>query len=76
MLEGIGSELGACYRQKDRLALTGCVWEACEAIEKLSLNSVEVACKIVQREEGLVVDALQEIEDVRMHTCYMTRVRS
>ncbi|PSN33914.1 Cyclin-D1-binding protein 1 [Blattella germanica] len=49
--------------QKDRLTLTGCVWDACEAIESLPPNSLEVACKMVQTEEGLVVDAVQEIED-------------
>ncbi|XP_069688008.1 cyclin-D1-binding protein 1 homolog [Periplaneta americana] len=49
--------------QKDRLKLTGCVWDACEAIEGLPQNNLQVTCKIVQKEEALVVDALQEIEE-------------
>ncbi|KDR10977.1 cyclin-D1-binding protein 1 homolog isoform X2 [Zootermopsis nevadensis] len=49
--------------QKDRLMLTGRVWDACEAIEGLPQNNLQVTCKIIQREDGLVLDALQEIEE-------------
>ncbi|GFG33296.1 hypothetical protein Cfor_01796 [Coptotermes formosanus] len=49
--------------QKERLVLTGCLWNACEAVERLPQNNLQVTCNIVQREEGLVLDALQEIEE-------------
>jgi hypothetical protein len=52
-------------RQKDRLMLTGRVWDACDATERLPQNNLQVTCKIVQREESLVLDALQEIEGVK-----------
>lgn len=45
--------------------LTGRVWDACEAIEGLPQNNLQVTCKIIQREDGLVLDALQEIEEVK-----------
>lgn len=44
--------------------LTGCLWNACEAVEHLPQNNLQVTCKIMQREESLVLDALQEIEQV------------
>jgi hypothetical protein len=44
--------------------LTGRVWDACEAMESLPQNNFQVTCKIMQREEGLVFDAVQEIEEV------------
>ncbi|PNF25961.1 hypothetical protein B7P43_G06373 [Cryptotermes secundus] len=49
--------------QKNRLMLTGRVWDACEAVESLPQNNFQVTCKIMQREEGLVLDAVQEIEE-------------
>jgi len=42
----------------------GCLWNACEAVEHLPQNNLQVTCKIMQREESLVLDALQEIEQV------------
>jgi hypothetical protein len=44
--------------------LTGYLWNACEAIEHLPQNNLQVTCKIMQREESIVLDALQEIEQV------------
>jgi hypothetical protein len=44
--------------------LTGRVWDACEAMESLTQNNFQATCKIMQREEGLVLDAVQEIEGV------------
>jgi hypothetical protein len=44
--------------------LTGCLWNACEAVEYLPQNNLQVTCKILQREESLVLDALEEIEQV------------
>jgi hypothetical protein len=53
--------------------LTGHVWDACEAVDNLPQNNLEVTCKIMQREEGLVLDALQEIEEVvHSYFCYKT----
>jgi len=42
----------------------GCLWNACEAVEHLPQNNLQVTCKIMQGEESLVLDALQEIEQV------------
>ncbi|KAJ9583256.1 hypothetical protein L9F63_022389 [Diploptera punctata] len=52
--------------EKQRLAAAGRVWEVCEAVENLPVNAVLAACQVIQREEVLVVDALQEIEQERL----------
>jgi hypothetical protein len=52
--------------------LTGRVWDACEAMESLPQNNFQVTCKIMQREEGLVLDAVQEIEEVLYYAKVMT----
>jgi hypothetical protein len=44
--------------------LTGCLWNACEAVERLPQNNLQVTCKIMQTQEGLVLDALHEIKEV------------
>lgn len=49
--------------------LTGRVWDACEAVESLPQNNFQATCKIMQREEGLVLDAVQEIEEVLYLSC-------
>jgi hypothetical protein len=49
--------------------LTGRMWDACEAVENLPQNNFQVTCKIMQREEGLVLDAVQEIEEVLYLSC-------
>ncbi|XP_067007955.2 cyclin-D1-binding protein 1 homolog isoform X2 [Anabrus simplex] len=49
--------------QKDRLKLAGWVWEACETVEKLSRDNLAASCKHLKKEEMLVADALQEIDN-------------
>lgn len=50
------------FSEQDRMRITGLIWEACDCIEKLPKNNLQVTCTIVQSEELLVVDAIQEIE--------------
>lgn len=44
--------------------MTGCVWEACSALEKLPRDNLAATRALLAREELLLTDALQEIEEV------------
>lgn len=46
-----------------QLQMTGCVWEACSAIEKLPRDNLAATRALIAREEMLLTDALQEIEE-------------
>lgn len=44
--------------------MTGRVWEACTAMEKLPRDNLAATRSLLAREELLLTDALQEIEEV------------
>ena len=46
-----------------QLHVTGCVWEACSALEKLPRDNLAATRALLAREELLLTDALQEIEE-------------
>ncbi|KAE8744790.1 hypothetical protein FOCC_FOCC008607 [Frankliniella occidentalis] len=46
-----------------QLQMTGCVWEACSALEKLPRDNLAATRALLAREEMLLTDALQEIEE-------------
>jgi len=47
-----------------QLQMTGRVWEACTAMEKLPRDNLAATRSLLAREELLLTDALQEIEEV------------
>ncbi|KAK3924897.1 Cyclin-D1-binding protein 1-like protein [Frankliniella fusca] len=46
-----------------QLQMTGCVWEACSALEKLPRDNLAAVRALLAREEMLLTDAFQEIEE-------------
>jgi hypothetical protein len=44
--------------------MTGSVWEACEQIGTLPKDCLQAVNKQMQKDELLVMDALQEVEEV------------
>jgi Grap2 and cyclin-D-interacting len=52
------------FRADERLAMTGSVWEACEQLGTLPKDNLQAVNKKLQKDELLVMDALQEVEEV------------
>jgi len=44
--------------------MTGSVWETCEQLGNLPKNNLHAVNKQMQKDELLVMDALQEVEEV------------
>lgn len=44
--------------------MTGSVWEACEQLGNLPKDNLQAVNKKLQKDELLVMDALQEVEEV------------
>lgn len=44
--------------------MTGSVWEACEQLGTLPKDNLQAVNKKLQKDELLVMDALQEVEEV------------